>query len=139
MSSPLKKPRIPAAGKVPQPSQAQAVTKTSSHWQGPLPPPEALQKFDLIVQGGAERLFQMAEVEQQHRIASERAALEANIRTSHAEAWNARAGLLLGWSLSIVALGAAVYAAVIGAHPLVSVALVGIPLMAAVRSLIVRK
>lgn len=135
----MKKPRTPTAGKPPEAPPAQTITQTSAHWQGPLPPPDALQKFDSIVQGGAERVFRMAELEQQHRIEAERAALEANIKASRAEAWNARAGLILGWSLSVAALCAAVYSAVAGAHPSVSIALVGIPLMAAVKALIVRK
>lgn len=33
---------------------------------GPLPPPEALQKYDAILPGAAERIFRMAEKEQEH-------------------------------------------------------------------------
>jgi len=81
----------------------------------------------------------MAELEQQHRIEAERAALEANIKASRAEAWNARAGLIFGASVSLAALLAAIYSVFLGASAFVSIALVGVPLMAAVKALIVRK
>lgn len=39
----------------------------SETYSGPLPPPEALAKYDQIVPGAAERILQMAEKEMQHR------------------------------------------------------------------------
>lgn len=38
-----------------------------SHFSGPLPRPEDLEKYDNIVPGAAERILQMAEKEMQHR------------------------------------------------------------------------
>lgn len=135
----MKKPRAPTAAKPPGVPPENSIQATATQWQGPLPPPDALQKFDQIVLGGAERVFRMAELEQQHRIESERAALDANISASRAEAWNARFGLILGASVSLAALLAAIYSVSLGANPFVSIAIVGVPLMAAVKALIVRK
>lgn len=45
---------------------------TATQWQGPLPPPDALEKFNTIVEHGAERVFRMVEIEQQQHIESER-------------------------------------------------------------------
>lgn len=58
---------------------------TATQWQGPLPPPDALEKFNTIVERGAERVFRMTEIEQRHRIESERAALDSNILAFKAE------------------------------------------------------
>jgi uncharacterized membrane protein len=36
-------------------------------WHGPLPPPESLKQYDVIVPGAAERILLMAEKEMEHR------------------------------------------------------------------------
>ena len=51
----------------------------SRHWEGPLPNPEALERFDQVVPNGAERIFKMAEVEHAHRIAYETEALRVSV------------------------------------------------------------
>lgn len=42
-------------------------TVTAAWWQGPLPPPAALQNFDDVVPGLAERIAKAWEVESAHR------------------------------------------------------------------------
>jgi uncharacterized membrane protein len=117
----------------------QQQVSTATQWQGPLPPPDALEKFNHIVDNGAERVFRMAEIEQQHRLESERAALQSNIDAAANESKIAFSGHNKGAVVSIVAILACVASAYIGAHWAVSVALVGVPLMSAVRALIIRK
>lgn len=112
---------------------------TATQWQGPLPPPDALEKFNYIVENGAERVFRMAELEQQHRIDSERAALNSNIQAAASESTITARGHLLGASVSILAILASALTAYLGASWSVSVALVGVPLMSAVRALVIRK
>ncbi|MCS6785429.1 MAG: DUF2335 domain-containing protein [Thiobacillaceae bacterium] len=112
---------------------------TTTHWLGPLPPPEALQKFDAIVERGAERIFRMAEAEQQHRLQNERDALASNIEAARAEMAAARTGLWLGALVSMMSIAAAVWTVHLGAHWIVPTALVGVPLMSAVRAIILRK
>lgn len=131
----MKKP--PPTGNKPAVVNHQVATATQ--WQGPLPPPDALEKFNTIVENGAERVFRMAEQEQQHRIDQERAALESNIDAARAEMESARRGLMLGAAVSIISILAALATVYFGAHWSVSVALVGVPLMSVARALIVRK
>ena len=45
--------------------------RIEASWSGPLPPPEALQKYDAIVPGAASRIFEMAERRHQHQIDQE--------------------------------------------------------------------
>lgn len=122
-----KKPTPPAA----RPAQSNHVSVTTQQWQGPLPPPAALAQFDQIVPGGAERIFKMVEQEQAHRIDHEKTELVASIR-------DFRAGQIMGFVLGMACLAGAVYTAVIGAHPTVSVALVSLPIMAAIKTFLKR-
>jgi uncharacterized membrane protein len=71
-------------------NQAPTVVTQSTQWSGPLPPPEALQKFEQIITGSADRILQMAELEQKHRIERERVALGAEIADTRLAA--------LGWA-----------------------------------------
>jgi len=67
------------------------------------------------------------------------AALDSNILASKAESLIARQGHRYGAAISIIAIIATIVSVAIGAHWSVSVALVGVPLMSAVRALILRK
>jgi len=81
----------------------------------------------------------MAEIEQQHRIESERVVINSNISAQQEESSAIKRGHYLGAALSLVATVAAVASAYFGAHPTVSIALIGVPLMSAVRAIILRK
>lgn len=111
----------------------------SHHWQGPLPPPGALLQFNDILDNGAERIFQMAASEQAHRIELEKLTLQANISAQNLEGSAIKRGHYLGAAVSITSIVASVTAAYLGAHWSVSVALVGVPLMSAVRAIVLRK
>ncbi len=81
----------------------------------------------------------MAEIEQQHRIESERTALEHNIKTGQIEVSITRIGVTLGGLVSLLSIVACLISVGQGAHWSVSIALVGLPLMGAIRALITRK
>lgn len=49
-------------------------------WHGPLPPPESLKQYDVIVPGAAERILLMAEKEMEHRHQRENRTLKYNGR-----------------------------------------------------------
>lgn len=98
-------------------------------WSGPLPPPAALEKFNQIIPNGADRILAMAEKEQAHRVEYERIGLQATVGES-------RRGQILGAVVSVAAVIGAVYAAHIGAHWSVSVALVGVPVLGIVRAIV---
>ncbi len=101
----------------------------SAQWEGPLPPPSTLEGFNNIVSDGAERIVQMAEKEQDHRIRMDRESLDATRR-------DYRRGQFIGGTLAALSIIASVYTAYIGAHPAVSVALVGLPIMALIGRII---
>jgi len=48
-------------------------------WSGPLPHPEALERYNQIVPGSAERIIAMAEDQHDHRIEIEKRVIESNI------------------------------------------------------------
>jgi uncharacterized membrane protein len=50
------------------------------NWQGPLPPPQALEAYDRVVKNGAERVFKQFEKEGNHRRDMEHLHLNAQIR-----------------------------------------------------------
>lgn len=81
----------------------------------------------------------MAEIEQQHRIDSERTVIEQNAKVSNTEATTTQIGVTFGALTSILAIIACLISIWQGAHWSVSIALVGLPLMGAIRSMIVRK
>jgi uncharacterized membrane protein len=123
-----------------KPSQQTSVeVQRQEVWSGPLPPPESLKQFDGILEGGAERIFRMAEAEQSHRMLMERDTLEANTKAQYFEAEAIRRGTWLGAGISFASIALAAATAVLGAHPAVSVALVSVPVMSAVRAIILRK
>lgn len=81
----------------------------------------------------------MAEREQEHRIQSEQIALQTNAEATKAEIQAAKRGSWMGFSISLLAIGGAIYTVAVGAHWSVSVALVSVPVMGAVRTLILRR
>ena len=95
-------------------------------WSGPLPPPAALQQFDSIIENGAERIFKMAEAEQSARLAREEEAIRQDNKRGH---W-------LGFIIALAAVIAASATAYFGAHPSVSIALVGVPILGIVKAII---
>jgi uncharacterized membrane protein len=106
----------------------------SASWEGPLPPPAILQQFNSIVENGAERIFRMAELEQSSRIEHAKIVLSADAKAQEGELEAIKRGHYLGAAISIIAIIAAVYTAFLG-YAVVSVALVGVPLMSVVRAL----
>ncbi len=71
----------------------------------------------------------MAEEEQAHRIAHEKAGLQASIS-------EARRGQFLGFIISLSAIGAAVGSVWLGAHWVVSLALIGVPVMGLAKAIV---
>lgn len=83
--------------------------RIEASWSGPLPPPEALQRYDAIVPGAANRIFEMAERRHQHQIDQEKAIIELEHyslgladRAASSDAFLNKLGLVFAF---IVALG----------------------------------
>lgn len=62
-----------------QKTEVHQVSQTEA-WHGPLPPPESLKQYDVIVPGAAERILLMAEKEMEHRHQRENRTLKYNGR-----------------------------------------------------------
>lgn len=97
-------------------------------WQGPYPPPDAAERFEVLHPGAFARILTMAETEQTARIASVNAA-QGYMRNDVAR------GHWLGFSVSISALVAAVACAVLG-YPWVGACCVGVPVLAVAQALV---
>jgi len=128
MAKPLRTETSQKQEESPSHPTQQAVV-TSQQWVGPLPPPEALSRFDAIVPNGAERIFKMAEDEQSHRIESENIGLIASIA-------EAKRGQVLGATISIISLLSAIISIYLGAHWAVTGLLVGVPIMGLAKAIV---
>lgn len=71
----------------------------------------------------------MVEREQAHRIEHEKTVLNATVKDTRRGHW-------MGGVISVAALAGAVFTAYIGAHPAVSIALVGLPVATIVQAII---
>lgn len=121
------------------PTQAKLVSRLiSSHqeWSAPLPPPAALEQYDKIVPGGADRILQMAERAQAHRMECERIALECGRLEIGPSLKMGSRGQWLGWTLAVIAIVGAAACGIWGAPWQVSVALVGVPVLGAVQAIV---
>lgn len=116
-----------------QPQKAEHTqVSVSQQWSGPLPPPASLEHFNQIIPNGAERIMVLVEREQEHRLEQEKDLLKATIKDTRRAHW-------MGFGISALALAAAIGAAFLGAHPTVSIALVGLPIAAIIRSIMQTK
>lgn len=108
------------------------ILAASQQWSGPLPPPAALEHFNAIIPNGAQRIMSMVEQEQAHRIAMESTAMSA-------ATGDTKRGHLIGGGICVLAILASAVTAYIGAHPSVSIALVGLPVAVVIKAIIDRK
>lgn len=66
-----------ATAKQSEPSSIQTVSQTT--FQGPIPSPDALDRYNKVIPGAAERILKMAESETAHRHQQEIQTLNANV------------------------------------------------------------
>ena len=109
------------------PRQAELVTEqgrevrvTAAAWIGPLPPPDALQGYEDVIPGGAERIMAMAERQSAHRQEMERSAVIGASKRSYL-------GLGAGFLLSAITVGAGAFLIAMG-HDLAGGSVIGINL-----------
>ena len=77
----------------------QAVERSFS---GPLPPPEALARYDAVVAGSAERIIRMAENQNAHRLALEKTVVTANVAAQ-------KNGVMFGFIIAMTAILGGIY------------------------------
>lgn len=58
-----------------------SIVQRHEMWQGPVPPPDVLERFDILVPGTARTMLEQAAQESQHRRKLEEATTLANIET----------------------------------------------------------
>lgn len=111
-----------------QPNQAtkQAQSIVSAQWSGPLPAPADLLAFNQIIQNGAERIMQMTELEQKHRISMESIQVRENAKAITRGQW-------LGFVISLLCLGFAGWTTYNQAY-WIAAAFIGIPMASVVRA-----
>lgn len=124
----MAKPPSRSGNNQPQPQQAQRIAH-AQQWSGPLPPPAALEQFDRIIPGGAARILTMAEAEQAHRVEMERAAITIEGKSITRGQW-------LGWGLATTAVVGAIWTGLVGVHWAIPCALVGVPILGAVKAIV---
>lgn len=83
-----------------------AVVEAAS-FSGPLPPPSMYGEYDRVLPGSADRLFSMAEKEQDHRIVYEQTALRASVQDS-------KLGQCFGFAIAVICIGAGAFLAMEG-------------------------
>ena len=103
----------------------------ATQWQGPLPPPGALEQFDRIIPNGAERIMVMCEKEQAARLDTERAYAKAEIAAE-------LGGRIVGSILILACMFAAIWSIYIGADWRVSLGFLSVPVMGAIAKLLGR-
>ena len=125
-------------------SSLQVVTH-ETEFQGPIPHPDILCKYERIVPGSADRLISMAEEESKHRHKLESESLSADISARNRQLDIAdqqckavfksdALGQYLGLFVSVASIAGCVFLALRG-QPIVAAALVSLPLVGIVRAL----
>lgn len=111
----------------------------AAQWSGPIPAPGSLREFDDIIKDGAERIMRMAEQEQQHRFAMDKANVAGQTRQQELIAYRARGeimhiriGQLFGAGLALICIFGAI--SIAKDAPWVAAALVGIPMASVIKA-----
>lgn len=103
----------PAAARVSANGQLIAASKTV-HFSGPMPHPELLGQYEQLCPGSANRIIKMAEQEAEHRRAAENTIIAAQIKDRNKQYSESRCGQLCALAITLAALAAGAYTAVMG-------------------------
>ncbi len=87
----------PQPASLSQSGKGQLVMQQQSFFQGPLPPPEVLAKYEALYSGVSKMLFDQFQEQGKHRMQLENKVITANIK-------NSRLGQWMGYSLCLIAL-----------------------------------
>ena len=89
------------------PEQVRISVVEAASFSGPLPPPSMYREYDRVLPGSADRILEMAEKQQAHRIAMESVALQASAKDS-------KLGQYFGFCLAVICIGGGIYLATQG-------------------------
>lgn len=129
-----------------RPEQSSQFSLEEITHEGPLPPPQMLDGYERVVQGAAERIIRMAELEQLHRQQLENKAIDSDVSVKNSfqitESFRIKGifssdlrGQYLGAIVSVISVGGAIYTASHGAPWQVSVALVSLPVLGMIKAI----
>lgn len=104
----------------------------AAQWQGPLPPPGALEQFDKIIPNGAERIMVMCEKEQDSRLSIEKT-------YAYSEVAIEVGGRVIGAFLILACIFAAIWSIHINADWKVTVGFLSVPVMGTLAKLFDRR
>ena len=108
-------------------------------WEAPLPPPAALDHYETIVVGAAERILVMAEKEQQSRHENLRL-VEALAQKETNQNGNAvMRGQIFGFVSIIACLSGSFASAYLHFHPTVALGFLAMPIFSAIKTMINRQ
>ena len=92
-----------------------------SHWDGPLPSPEAFQSYENTLPGAAERLLTMVEEQHRQQIDEQQAASARNDKALNiankviiGDSWRGYLGIVLGFIIAMTGLCGGIFLAAIG-------------------------
>ena len=103
------------------------ITAIRASWRAPLPPPEALARYNDVLPGAAERILQMAERQQEQDHNAQIAAISIERTVVVSDARRAYLGLLAGFIISLLVIGGGIYL-IVTDHDWAGVVLIGINL-----------
>ncbi len=83
-------------------------------YQGPIPSPDVLKQYNVLLPGAADRILSMAEQEAAHRHKMEERALEVEAEDLKARARDSRWGQVFGFLIGVITVTAGVYTATKG-------------------------
>ena len=144
-----KKNVVTQGNRSPRATGSQISITQQDRFQGPIPPPELIERYDALVPGTAKRLIDLAVEESLHRRAIESNTNQANIAAQRKQgeiaSYQTRAvfrsdmlGQAAGAIVSLGCIGGAVYLG-LNNHEVAAAALCAIPLAAVIQALRGRK
>ena len=85
------------------------VTAIRASWRAPLPPPNALARYNDVLPGAAERILQMAEKQQEQDHNAQMAAIDIERTVVVSDSRRAYLGMLAGFIISLLVIGGGIY------------------------------
>ncbi len=103
----------------------------AQHFSGPMPPPDVLAGYGYLIPDAPERILQMAENQQTHRIHLERTVVESSLKRSNL-------GLRFAFIIAILMIGGGIYLVAMGQN-IEGFAAILIPLASIIGSFIISR
>lgn len=114
----------------------QSILVRRQQFSGPLPPPNILAEYDKIVPGAAEEIIRMSSEQRRHTMGIEKSLAESEINRVRRALDLAEKSNTRGTWLVVFIVGVALLSIILKAHPSVSIAFLGLPIVMALKHLL---